>query len=198
MTDTQKSKRVLTNTTSYFTNLTELYGYAVIWRSETQTRGPPHYHKQWINRDEQNPPRPTVIRLKMGCCVSPTYLSLSLLLDSSITCNTDTYTDDIVTKTNSHHMIPNMNWSNRPCYEEKQQPPLKRANHESSMHVAVFDNPSDFLLHNGEGKSCADGFSCPICNRHLSGESKHRGQTSRQVATDDFIQIVDMIVRMKI
>jgi hypothetical protein len=111
----------------------------------------------------------------MGCCVSPMSWYLQLLLNSTITCNTDIYTDDIVTKTNSHHMIPYMNWSNRPCYEEKQQPALKRAKHESSMHVAVFDNQSDFLLHNDAGKSCADGFSCPICNRHQCRkcEKKH-------------------------
>ena len=115
MTDTQKSKRVLTNTTSYFTNVTELYGYAVIWRSETQTRGPPHYHKQWINRDERNPPRPAVTRLKMGCCVSPTsFLSLWLLLESKIDSIAHIFIDDIVRETKSHHTGQNTPSTKRP------------------------------------------------------------------------------------
>jgi len=114
VTDTQQSKQVLTNTTSFFTKLTEHYQYAVFWRSETQTRGPPHYHKLWINRDEHNPPRPTVRRLNMGCCVSPAYFTLWLLLESKIDSIAHIFTDDIVRETTSHHTRQNTPSTNRP------------------------------------------------------------------------------------
>ena len=114
MNDTQKSKQVLTDTTIYFTKLTEHYRYTVFWRSEPQTRGPPHYHKLWINRDEHNPPRPTVRRLNMGCCVSPAYFTLWLLLESKIDSIAHIFTDDIVRETTSHHTTQNTPSTNRP------------------------------------------------------------------------------------